>query len=58
MDEQGLKTLGLEEIFGSFHNTTLVEWAERAKDLLPKETVWINFIAVNDKTRKIEINNF
>ena len=33
--------LGLEEIISDTNNIILIEWAEKAKDLLPKNTTWI-----------------
>lgn len=34
--------LGAEEIFKS-PNIVVVEWADRIKKMLPKDTIWINF---------------
>lgn len=47
--------LGLKEIIDNPTNTVLIEWAEKIKSLLPKETVWINFEQVDEHQRKITI---
>ncbi len=47
--------IGLEEIFNNPENLVLVEWAEKAKHLLPKNTTWINFESLENNQRKITI---
>lgn len=37
-----LKSLGLSEILANPNNITLIEWAEKAKGILPKETTRID----------------
>lgn len=38
-----LRALGVKELFADPRNVILIEWAERAKSLLPKGTMWIRF---------------
>ncbi|MBU0708862.1 tRNA (adenosine(37)-N6)-threonylcarbamoyltransferase complex ATPase subunit type 1 TsaE [Patescibacteria group bacterium] len=38
-----LKTLGLEEIWYHPQNIVIIEWAEKAKALLPQETIYLMF---------------
>ncbi len=40
---QEVKELGLEEFMGLDHTITIIEWAEKIKTHLPKNTIWINF---------------
>lgn len=46
--------LGLEEIWGKEQNIIVIEWAEKARQLLPKDTKWIEFFEVGGK-RKIKL---
>jgi len=38
-----LGILGIKEILANPENVVLIEWPERIKKILPKNTVWINF---------------
>lgn len=38
-----LSTLGLKEILANPQNIVLIEWAERIKRILPKNTIWLKF---------------
>jgi tRNA threonylcarbamoyladenosine biosynthesis protein TsaE len=50
-----LENLGFDEIVGESTSIIAVEWAEKAKEIFPKETVWINFEYVGKDKRKIVI---
>ncbi len=50
-----LKMLGLEEILSNPNNVVLIEWAEKAAKLLPKNTVWIKFEVIDGNKREIVI---
>lgn len=52
-----LKHLGLEECWADPKNIVLIEWAQKAKELLPKNTVWIKFENTYGNKRKISISN-
>lgn len=43
-----VKALGLTEIWGNENTVTLIEWADKIKKYLPKNTIWIQF--ENEKT--------
>jgi tRNA threonylcarbamoyladenosine biosynthesis protein TsaE len=49
------KNLGLMDLFTNTDNIILVEWAEKANDLLPKNTTWIYFKSINLDTRELNI---
>lgn len=49
------QSLGLEEIINDPNNIVLIEWAEKAKNLLPKNTTWIYFEGDGD-SRRISIS--
>lgn len=42
-DAKHLAVLGFKDILSDPANVILVEWAERAKKILPKDAVWISF---------------
>ncbi|MBI3103942.1 tRNA (adenosine(37)-N6)-threonylcarbamoyltransferase complex ATPase subunit type 1 TsaE [Candidatus Daviesbacteria bacterium] len=51
-----LKQLGLEEIWSDPKNIVLIEWADKIKNLLPKEVIKIYLKVVNTTTRKITLH--
>ena len=54
---QEILDLGWEEIIKEKNNIILVEWAEKIKEILPKDSIWIKFGFVDENERKIEIGN-
>ena len=50
-----LLELGWENIIKDPQNIILVEWADKIKKILPKDTIWVNFEHINEEERKIEI---
>ena len=48
--------MGLKEILSDPNNIVLIEWAEKAKELLPKNTVKINISKGDDQNRVIAIS--
>lgn len=49
--ESELIELGLEEAFETA--ITLIEWPERAEDLLPATALWVTFAAMGESTRRL-----
>ncbi len=51
--------LGIDfrEIVSNPRNIIMIEWAERVKKILPKDTIWIYFKIVSEKERVIEISS-
>ena len=49
--------LGFEEIISDPKNIVAVEWAERIKNILPKNIIWIEFDFINKNTRKIVVKS-
>lgn len=49
--------LGFKEIISNPKNIVAIEWAERIKKILPKNTIWIKFEFIDEKTRKITGKN-
>lgn len=55
--QKSKELLGLDfkEIISNPKNIIAVEWAEKIKEIMPKNTIWIKFKFVDEKTRKITI---
>lgn len=53
--EKELTHLGVEEFWEKRDNIVVIEWADKAFDLLPKNTIWINFEGNADEKRKITV---
>ncbi len=49
-----VRDLGIEDFWGRDKNVSVVEWADKSKEIFPKETIWINFEKINDDERRIE----
>lgn len=51
-----LKKLGVEEILRD-HNIVLIEWADRVREILPKNTIWIKLEhGAQENERQITLN--
>lgn len=51
-----LQSIGLKEICSNPNNIVLIEWGEKAKDILPKNTIWIKFENLEGNKRRITVN--
>ena len=49
-------TLGFKEIIDGPKNIIAIEWAEKIKTLLPKQTIWLKFYFLDNKKRRILIS--
>ena len=54
--EQELINIGFNEILNDKKAVVLIEWAEKAKDFLPKKTKWVNFEYLNENERRTTVN--
>lgn len=50
-----LESLGFGKISADPGNVVLMEWAEIAKDALPKKMIWVEFEFVDKTTRRIAV---
>lgn len=48
-----LLDLNFKKIISSPPNIIAIEWADKIRKIMPKETIWINFDFIDNKTRKI-----
>lgn len=53
--EKDLLKLGIKEIFANPQNIVLLEWADRVKKAIPKESIWIYFDHISKSKREIYI---
>jgi len=49
--------LGFREIIQDPQNIMAIEWAEKIKKILPKNTLWINFKFISQAKREITVIN-
>lgn len=47
--------MGISDFWGKSENLVVIEWAEKAEDALPPDTIWIKFENIDDSTRKITV---
>jgi len=52
---KNIKDLGIDEMMQNPKNIILIEWAEKAKKLLPKNITWIKLEVIDKNTRRIKI---
>ena len=55
--EKEIVNLGVKDIWSDSENIVAIEWAEKIKDIIPKDAVWIKFENVGKGKRKISINH-
>lgn len=48
-----LLAIGLEEFINNKNNIVIIEWAEKIKSILPKNTIWINFKLGKKKNERV-----
>lgn len=48
-----LLDLGFKEIISNPKNIVVIEWADRIRKIMPKDTIWIGFEFIDENTRKI-----
>jgi len=53
VSSKDLLNLGWEEIISNPENIVIIEWADRIRKIIPKESLWIKFEWVSEKERKI-----
>lgn len=56
-DKDDVKGLGLSEIMKEKKTIIVIEWAEKAKNLLPEKRIDIFFEYLDDTTRKIRVRS-
>jgi len=54
---EDVSNLGWQEIISTDKNVTIIEWADRVRDIIPSDALWINFKWLDEKKRKIIFNS-
>lgn len=49
-----LMAMGYEEVFFS-RGVTVIEWADKVMDLIPRGSLWVDFFYLGDSRRRLEI---
>ncbi|MFC1625272.1 tRNA (adenosine(37)-N6)-threonylcarbamoyltransferase complex ATPase subunit type 1 TsaE [Patescibacteria group bacterium] len=55
-DLKEILDLEWEEMIKNTGNIIIVEWAEKIKKILPKNTIWVKFKHVSETKRQIEVS--
>jgi tRNA threonylcarbamoyladenosine biosynthesis protein TsaE len=53
--ESEVENIGLKDILADSSNVVVIEWAEKIKELLPEESIWIRFEYKGVGERQIEL---
>lgn len=56
-DLKELEVLHIEDIFNNPKHIVVIEWADKIKELIPQDSVWIHFDHDTLETRKVRIEN-
>lgn len=56
--KEDILNLGFEEIISNPKNIVIIEWADKVSDIIPKNSLWIDFEWVDENERKITVKNF
>lgn len=54
---EDIKSVGIEDFLNRDDTVTVVEWAEKIKKILPKNTIYIKFKHKSEEEREISIKN-
>ena len=54
--DRELGNLGITDLWGRKENIFAIEWAEKAKDFLPENAIWVKIEDLGEEKRKITIN--
>lgn len=57
-DEKEILALGFQKIISEPKNIIAIEWADRIKKIIPKNAFWLKFEFLDEKMRKITVENF
>lgn len=52
---QELLDLGFKSIIANPKNIVVIEWADKVKDILPKDTQWIHFSTIKENSRELDV---
>lgn len=56
-DLKELEVLHIEDVFNNPKHIVVIEWADKIKELIPKDSVWMHFDHDTMETRKVRIES-
>ncbi|MFH0968909.1 MAG: tRNA (adenosine(37)-N6)-threonylcarbamoyltransferase complex ATPase subunit type 1 TsaE [Patescibacteria group bacterium] len=56
INEKDILGLGWKEIIADKNNIIIIEWAERVKNIIPKNALWIKFKWVGENSRELKFS--
>ncbi|NQU82710.1 MAG: tRNA (adenosine(37)-N6)-threonylcarbamoyltransferase complex ATPase subunit type 1 TsaE [Parcubacteria group bacterium] len=56
-NEKDILELGFNEIISNPKNIIAIEWPERIKNVLPRNTLWLDFEFIDNNKREIRLDN-
>lgn len=57
-EETQISNLGLEEVLKDPNNIVVIEWAQKAKSILPEKIIQISIESMDQNSRKIQVTAF
>ncbi|MEK7441825.1 MAG: tRNA (adenosine(37)-N6)-threonylcarbamoyltransferase complex ATPase subunit type 1 TsaE [Chloroflexota bacterium] len=54
-DAADSQSIALDDLLNDPHGAVMIEWAERVKDVLPQECLWVELTTIDDQSRRIKI---
>lgn len=54
---EDIKSVGIEDYLNRDDVVLVIEWAEKIKEILPENSIHINFAQVDENTREISVKN-
>jgi tRNA threonylcarbamoyladenosine biosynthesis protein TsaE len=58
VNSQDILNLGWEEIISNNKNVVIIEWADKVRDIIPKDAIWIEFFWLGEQERKITFSDY
>jgi tRNA threonylcarbamoyladenosine biosynthesis protein TsaE len=55
--EEEMKKIGIIDLWGKPENIFVIEWADKARDIIPESAIWVNIEKEENDGRKITVTN-
>lgn len=55
--EEEIKKIGLSDLWNNPESITIIEWADKARDIIPANAIWINIEKIGEEERMITVIN-
>lgn len=57
ISEEDLENIGWKDFAGNKKTVTIVEWAEKIREIIPREALWIHFKWIDENKRTVTISH-